>query len=93
MMFILKYWRYFLPVVVLLLIGLLVFGYGIKQYNAGYKAAENEYRIERLEGEDARSKLEKEVITLSKPDLVKRYCHWLRDADYSECVQANLPVN
>ena len=35
--------------------------------------------------------LEKEIITLSRPDLRKRYCKWVRD-DKDLCLKSNIPI-
>lgn len=57
----------------------------------GYLECQNEIIYKEVELHDKRAELEQEIITLPKPDLVRRYCKWMREGTEADCLQANLP--
>ena len=63
---------------------------GIGLYFKGKADCRVEIVTETVIEYEEREDVEQEVIRLSKPELVKRYCKWVRDGQ-AECLQANLP--
>lgn len=67
-------------------------GFLIKQYgNSEHKRGKAECVAEQnagvvVEGKK-RNELEKELRALDDPELVARYCRWVRGISYSECVR------
>lgn len=65
----------------------LILSYGNSKYDSGYKAAmlevakNNEAKI--VENE----KIEKKLNTLDDAALVRRYCKWVYDLPYEQCVK------
>jgi hypothetical protein len=72
------------------IVGLVVLGTFVYIKNLGRAEVEREILEEVVRKENAITELEKEVIRLERPDLVTRYCKWLRDASQAECVQTHL---
>ena len=74
-----------------LLVGVYSGSIALYCYQAGKNSVKMDVLISKEVANEKREKTTKEVITLSRPALRKRYCEWVRD-DKDLCLKADIPI-
>lgn len=68
--------------------GFLLTRYGDAEYKRGKAEALAEYNASAIDKGNNQNEIEYELRSLDNVDLIARYCRWVHDMPYSECVKA-----